>query len=168
MFGAPLQVPSPSLLLHTDASLLGWGAHLLGLTAHLLDLWSKEESSLHISVLEIMAVSQALAAFLPQLSGQSVVAYLWNQGSTVYHVMCRMAAKVVLWTKRHSISLTARYILGKKNVLADQLSHPNQVLTFFLGYSRRFVGCLVVLILNSLSLMPMPSFLCTCIRFRTQ
>ena len=36
--------------------------------------------------------------------------------------LCYTAAEVVLWTKCHSVSLTARYIPGKKNVLADQLS----------------------------------------------
>ena len=63
------------------------------------------------------------AVFLPQLLGQSVilmsdnatvVAYLQNQGGTVSCVLCRMAAEVVLWTKRHSVSLTVRYILANQ------------------------------------------------------
>ena len=70
-------------------------------------VWSQEESSLHI-VLEMKAIVVALAAFLPQLLGQSVVlmsdnatvvTYLRNQGSIVSCVLCRMAAKVVLWTE---------------------------------------------------------------------
>ena len=83
-------------------------------------------------------VPLALAAFLLQLSGTSVilmsdnamvVIYLRHQGGTVSHVLCRMDAEVVLWTECHSVSLTARYISGKKNVLADQLCCPDQVLS---------------------------------------
>ena len=58
----------------------------------------------------------------------SVVAYLRHQSGAVSHVLCCMAAEVVLWTKRHPVSLMARYIPRKKNVLADQFSHPDQVL----------------------------------------
>ena len=53
------------LLLHTDASLLGWGAHLLDLTDS--GVWSQEESYLHVNVLKMKAIVLALAAFLPQL-----------------------------------------------------------------------------------------------------
>ena len=81
MFGVPLHVPPLPLLLHTDASLLGWGTHLLDLTASGGAVWSQEESSLHINVLEMKAVVLALAAFLPQLSGQSVV--LMSDNATV-------------------------------------------------------------------------------------
>ena len=100
-------------------------------------MWSQEENSLHVNMMEMKALSLALAAFLPQLSGQSVVpmsnnamdvAYLWHQGGTVCRVLCHMAAEVVLWTKHHLVSLMARYILGTRNVLADQFSHPEQVL----------------------------------------
>ena len=119
-----------SLLLYTDLSLSGWGVNLLDLTAS--RVWSKEESSMHINVLKMRAVSLALLAFLPQLSGQSVVlmsdspsvvAYLRHQGGTVSCVLCHMASEIVLWVKWYLVALSARYIL------ADQLSHPNQVLS---------------------------------------
>ena len=38
LFGVPLQVPPPSLLLHIDVCVSGWGAHLLGLTVS--GVWS--------------------------------------------------------------------------------------------------------------------------------
>ena len=56
------------------------------------------------------------------------VAYLQHQGGTVSRVLCRMATEVVLWTERHLVSLTVRYVPGKKNALADQLSRPSRVL----------------------------------------
>ena len=33
-----------------------------------------------------------------------------------------------LWAERNSICLEARYIPGKRNILADQISHPDQIL----------------------------------------
>ena len=33
-----------------------------------------------------------------------------------------------MWSEVYSVALTARYILGEKNILADQLSRPDQVL----------------------------------------
>ena len=45
----PLQVPPPSLLLYTDASLTGWGTHLLNLTV--AGVWFRKERDLHINVL---------------------------------------------------------------------------------------------------------------------
>ena len=67
-------------------------------------VWSQEESLLHISVPEMRAVVLVSGAFLPQLSGQSVVlmsdnttvvAYLRNKRGTVSLVLCHMASKIV-------------------------------------------------------------------------
>ena len=58
-----------------------------------------------------------------------VVGYLlWNRGGTVSRILCCMVAEVVLWTRHHLVSLTARNIPKKKKKFADQLSHSNQVL----------------------------------------
>ena len=40
----------------------------------------------------------------------------------------QLAQEIILWREVHSGILSARYFLGKKHVLADQLSRPNQVL----------------------------------------
>ena len=103
---------------------------VLDLTAS--GVWSKEESAEHISVLEMKAVSLDLAAFLPQLLGQSVVlmsdnalvvAYLRHQGGTVSRALSLMASEITMWTEQHSVCLSARYISGRKSILADQNSH---------------------------------------------
>ena len=127
---------APSLSLYTDTSLSGWRALLLDSTA--LGVWSEEQSQKHINVVEIRAVELALASFLPQLAGQclvlmsnnaSVVAYLWHQGGTVSRRLCLMASVIGLWTEWHLIYLEAHYIPGKKkNILADQLNCPDQIL----------------------------------------
>ena len=127
----PLQVPPPSLPLHTDAS-VGFGAPTSGPNG-CRSVVPRGELSPY-KHLEMKAIVLALAAFLPQLLGQclvvmsdnaTVVTYLRNQGGTVSRVVCHMAAEVVLWTERHSVSLLARYIPGRKNVLVDQLSRLN-------------------------------------------
>ena len=119
----------------------------------------------------MVAVSLVLAAFLHQLSGQSVVlmsdnttfvAYLQHQGGTVSRVLCRMATEVVLWMERHSVSLTVRYILGKKNALADQLSRPNRVLPTELSPLRSSPSQPLC------QPAPMPGFLCVYLRLQTQ
>ena len=49
----------------------------------------------------------------------TVVAYLKKQGG----ILSRVA-----WSELHLVTLSARYIPGKKNILANQLSHLDQVL----------------------------------------
>ena len=52
---------------------------------------------------------------------------------------------------------------------STQLSRPDsshRMVLFFRGCSRRFMRCSVAPISSSLPPMPMPSFLCTCLRFR--
>lgn len=66
----PFQQPLPSLILTTDASLQGWGAHMGLLHTH--DLWSPEDSILHINVLELKAIFLTVRTFLTHLSGQTV------------------------------------------------------------------------------------------------
>ena len=82
MSGVPFQFPPPSVLLYNDMSLSGWGAHLLDMMAS--GVWSMEESLMHINVLEMKAVSLALAAFLPHLLGQSVVLMSDNASVVTY------------------------------------------------------------------------------------
>ena len=49
------------MVLQTDASKTGWGASCQGLTTR--GVWSKEERSLHINVLELLVVKLALLSF---------------------------------------------------------------------------------------------------------
>ena len=127
--------PSPSLFWYTNASLSDWGVHLLELTAS--GVWSEEESVEHINMLEMKAVALVLAALLHQLLGKnvilindnaSVVAYLQHQGSTVSQMLCLMASEITRWIEWNLVQLSARYILGRKNILAGQPSCPGKVL----------------------------------------
>ena len=103
----------------------GWGVHLQGLT---MRDYGQEEFDLHVNILEMKVVRQALNTFRKWIMGESVVmmrdsvtvvAYTKKQGGTV----------CAIWYRRFSLEQNSlRYILGKKNILANQLSSPDQVL----------------------------------------
>ena len=91
----------------------------------------------YISVTEIKAVQHTLNTFVPWILGESVVlmsasttlmAYLKKQGGSLSRVMCSLAQEVIAWSELYLMTLCVRYVRGKKNILAIQLSHPDQVL----------------------------------------
>jgi hypothetical protein len=80
MVGVPVVPPSPQHDLYTDASCGGWGGgHVDSL--HASGVWSREESLLHINLLELEAVRLSLIAFLPHLRGK--VVRLFTDNTTV-------------------------------------------------------------------------------------
>ena len=132
--GVPLQPPSPSLVIFSDASNLGWGAVLGHREAS--GLWSPEEKVLHINSLELLAMWKALLHWESLLQGNSVamcgdnttaLSYIRKQGGTKSHSLFLLAEKVLLWAFERNISLTTQFIPGHHNVLADQLSRGGQV-----------------------------------------
>ena len=90
------------------------------------------------------------------------VASLRHQGSTVSRRVCLMTFTITQWTERHSVLLEARYVPGKKNILADQLSNPirffRQSGVFCLKCSRSFAGSLANLTSICLLLGPTQSY----------
>ncbi|PIK54168.1 putative TBC1 domain family member 2A [Apostichopus japonicus] len=86
--GVPFAIQLPMTSITTDASLSGWGAHWSNRTAW--GTWSQTETSLHINILEMMAVKRALEAFNDHVQGTittiftdntTVVAYINRQGA---------------------------------------------------------------------------------------
>ena len=133
--GVSLNTPPPELHLFTDASKAGWGAHLEELL--LSGVWSEEDKHLHINLLELKAAFLALQEFQDRLVGHSVVlmsdnttvvAYVNKQGGTVSLPLHLLTVQVHEWAVAHSVGLSARYIPGKRNVLADGLSRQGQVM----------------------------------------
>ena len=99
-------------------------------------LWSPEEQLSSINHRELLAIFYALQHFLPLVQNSAVavyadnttaLAYLRNQGGTRSAVLNRTAQDLLRWAERHSISLLPQFIMGR-NVLADSLSRPNQIL----------------------------------------
>ena len=101
--GRDLRNVSPDFLLFTDASIYGWGCSLLHYTVG--GLWSKEESTLHINILELWAGRLALLQFQHFLKDKTVgvfaeittaLAFLLHQGGTHSSVLNNEAQ----WTLR--------------------------------------------------------------------
>ena len=135
LVGVPLGSTPPELLLFSDASRMGWGAHLLG--HRVSGLWTELEEQDHINLLELRAVYLALQAFQHRVAHQSVavmcdnatvVAYVNKQGGTVSRSLCLLTKELLLWAEANGVTLVARYLPGKSNVLADQLSRKGQVI----------------------------------------
>ena len=133
--GARAPPPPPELRLYSDASRSEWGAHLLDQSAS--GLWSDQETSLHINILEMKALFLALQTFQDTITNQRVTAmcdnstvvdYLSKQGGTVSDSLCELTGQLLRWTEAHNVLLEARYLPGQSNVLADLLSRHNQVL----------------------------------------
>ena len=52
-----------------------------------------------------------------------------SRGGTVSKMLYDLAQEIVYWIELHLVAISARYILGKKNIPVAQLSYPDQVLS---------------------------------------
>ena len=113
----------------TDASLWGWGATHEGRSVN--GRWRSELRSVHINVLELMAVFLALRHFLPYVTGAHVLvrtenttalAYINKQGGLRSPQLHRLAHKLILWSSANLLSLRATHVPGVMNHGADLLS----------------------------------------------
>jgi len=123
-----------SILLNTDASLTGWGASLgatLSSPTHTSAGWWPPSKQHHINVLKITAVHNALKSFLPLLQGKAVRIHC-NNIATMAHLnhmggrsppMNNVMRIIHQLCKSSHIQLTATYLPGVDNMVADCLSH---------------------------------------------
>ena len=132
----PPRRPEPTVSISTDASLVGWGAHWGDRL--LSGRWSRHETTLHISVLELRAIRQALILLASDLSGCTVrimtdsvsaAAYIRREGGTRSLSLYQEVRTLLLWCRDHDITLVPHFIPGHLNVLADLQSRPHQVLS---------------------------------------
>jgi hypothetical protein len=137
--GKPIEVPPISLMLETDASKKGWGGRIWiqnqGYVDQAAGMWTAQEQTTHINVLELQAAWFTLQALviprLPQLQiahiqcqmdNSSAVAYLNRMGGTHSRSLNNLSKKMWNWAMSHSIHLSAVHIAGVKNTVADRLS----------------------------------------------
>ena len=104
LVGVPFGVWIPEIQLTSDASLMGCGAHCCGRSTQ--GLWSLEETSLHINLLELRAVRFALTVFSDMLRGKKVLIntdnvsalfYINKQGGTSSIALCMES--LLLWNQ---------------------------------------------------------------------
>ena len=133
--GVPISLPRVQEILFTDSSQVGWGAHMGDLTAS--GQWSPVFAKLHINMLELEAAWMALKEFVSAVEGKhvllntdntTVASYVNKQGGAHSDSLSQRTESMLLWCQDHGITLTAKYVPGKLNVLADCLSRAHQVL----------------------------------------
>ncbi|KAK7096457.1 hypothetical protein V1264_005753 [Littorina saxatilis] len=133
--GVPISLPPPDIDLFTDASMAGWGAHIGGQAAS--GLWTQSQRLWHINRLELEAVALGLLAFLPLVGGRhvrlhtdntTVAAYINKQGGARSFSLSDRACEVLVWCHSHRVMISAEFLPGKLNALADALSRSSQVL----------------------------------------
>ena len=135
LLGQPLHPLKHALQIFTDASNEGWGAHLDDHTAR--GTWSLPESKLHINHLELKAVFLALKEFRTLVCNKTVliatynttvVAYINKEGGMKSGSLCALLWRILSWCTRQQVTLRARHIPGRLNVIADKLSRLGQTI----------------------------------------
>ena len=115
MQGIPLESPPSHITLCTDASLTGWEAHILPEFVTVHQLWTPQESLLHINLWEMLAVERAIDHWLPRLQGQhiqilydntTVCAYIQHQGGMKSKDLCMLAVRLVQKSHASQIELS--------------------------------------------------------------
>ena len=111
------------------------GAHLNELTAR--GTWSLPESKLHIKHLELKAVFLALKEFKDLVSNNivlvatdntTVVVYINKEAGMKLGPLCALLWRIMTWCTRRQVTLKARHIPGRLNVIADKLSRLGQTI----------------------------------------
>ena len=135
LLGQPLHPLKHALQIFTGASKEGWGAHFDEHTAR--GQWSLPESKLHINHLELKAVFLTLKEFqtlvfnktvLVATDNTTVVAYINKEGGMKSGSLCALLWRILSWCTRQQVTLRARHIPGRLNVIADKLSRLGQTI----------------------------------------
>ena len=126
---------NPQVIIQTDASLTGWGAVCNGVQTS--GQWSEEERSLHINVLELLAIKLALFSFTRgkrvkaihfQIDNKAALSYLLKMGGTKNENMIRLSKEIWHYLLNHNMAITAEYLPSVLNTVADRKSRKNQTL----------------------------------------
>ena len=99
--------------------------------------WTCFEKVLHIKRLELEAAFDALQSIVHFLRGMAVLlctdnttvaCYVNKEGGARSTPLCVRTEEMLLWCQRQRISLSARHIPGKLNIVADALSRSQSIL----------------------------------------
>ena len=109
--GIPIRPFQADYTIFMDASIQGWGAHMGD--SKISGTWTRIDRKLHISCLELKAVTCALQHWAPLLQGHqvmvatdnsTVVSYINKQGGTRSTSLLRLTVELFLWLRvtRHN------------------------------------------------------------------
>ena len=126
----PIILPSPNKIITTDSSDFGWGIWSGG--DHSRGLWSREETRWHINLKELMAGFIRLKLYVKgqpylthislQMDNMTACHYINHLGGTGSVNLCMLALKMWKWCRQRNIHISAVYIPGQLNFIADILS----------------------------------------------
>ena len=131
--GKSVRPRDPDLIVETDASLQGWGAVCRGIRTG--GMWSQEERENHINYLELLAASFAVKAFTKdqenvhvhvRMDNRTAVFYVNRMGGTRSPQVNRLAIQLWRWCLEKNLSLSAEYLPGVENCIADEESRSIQ------------------------------------------
>lgn len=126
---SPIHNKPATHFLVTDASDLGWGAQLDGET--MSGVWSNHQKRWHCNKKEMFAVVAAIqrnvkrlqnAHILIQSDNRTLIAYIRKEGGTKSIALLALTAKLLNILDRHKIIVSAYYLPGRYNIIADRLS----------------------------------------------
>ena len=118
--GRQFSSQSPHLILHTDASLFGWGATLWEVKAQ--GVWPASLQGMSIKFLELWAVLMVILSFAESLVGQIVglmsdnttaLAYLTNEVGTHSRTLNQEAQWILDWLELNGVFLLPYFVKGK-------------------------------------------------------
>ena len=133
--GTPCILPKPSVHITTDASDAGWGAFCQ--ESVMSGKWSQSQQNWHINKKELHVVLQVLQKWGQNLQNQMVqfwmdnitaVSYVSKQGGTRSVSLMLLARDIFQTASSLNIWLSAAYIPGHLNVIADMHSRQGLVL----------------------------------------
>ena len=126
----PIILPSPNKIITTDSSDFGWGIWSGG--DHSQGLWSREETRWHINLKELMVGFIGLKLYAKgqpylthislQMDNMTACHYINHLGRTGSVSLCMLALKMWKWCRQGNIHISAVYIPGQLNFIADILS----------------------------------------------
>ena len=117
------------MAIQMDASKTGWGASCQGLTTR--GVWSKPETSLHVNMLELLAVKSAPLSFTKnrkvtaihfQIENTTALKYLTKMGGVKSLEMIKLSKDIWDYLLSHGITITTEYLPSKLNIIADKES----------------------------------------------
>jgi len=124
--------PAPRLVLYSDASCKGWGGHIENGPSTGGD-WSAEEAEDHINVLELKGAFLTLQTFADEyedchikmmLDNTTAIACINKFGSTKPKLLA-LCLEIFAWAQNRNLFLSAAYVPGVDNVLADRESRTH-------------------------------------------